>query len=204
MERLYGAVDTASIAIAPSYAVPETKREEVITRSIFAETKFQIRRKIPAVKEILPLALPADTMWESVQARFVDPQTLFIEIPKLKVKITADYHDMGMWDGRTKLPDTKWMMLRGLAKYNGEISWETPIANDNLKKCKQLLADALKRYFNIDGDPFMLYQKEKAYRLKMILFPDEPMTSQNKDVLGIEEYFDSMTPKVYDPYENEP
>jgi|CXWL01.1.fsa_nt_gi hypothetical protein len=204
MEELYRTVDTASVAIAPLYEVPETKREEVIVRPIFAETKLQIRRGIPAIKEIWPLKLPADTTWESVQMRFVDPHNLFIEILKHKVKITVDYHDMGMWDGRTNLPDTKWLMLRGLAKYGGEISWETPIASDKLKKHKQLLAEALKLYFNIDGDPFMLYQKEKAYRLKMILFPDEPITPQNNDGLGIEEYLDAMTPEVFDPYENEP
>ena len=91
MEELYGAINTASVAIAPSYAVPDTKREEVITRPIFAATKLQIRRNIPAIKEILPLALPADTTWESVQARFIDAQTLFIEIPKHKIKIVVDY-----------------------------------------------------------------------------------------------------------------
>lgn len=195
MNDLYGTADKVSVSIAPAQNVPEEKREELITRAIYSEAKIQIRKKIPAIKEILPLSLPADTAWENVQARFVDPHTLFIEIPKHKVKITVDYKDMGMWDMRTGLPNAQWAVLRGLAQY-GEITWKTPIADFSVKKQKQLLSSALSRYFNITDDPFMVYRDEKAYRLKMVLFPDSdsPLAKDefDDDPMGTKEYLDDM------------
>lgn len=195
MNDLYGVADEVSISIAPTQDVPEIKREELVTRAIYSEAKIQIRKKIPAIKEILPLSLPADTAWENVQARFVDPHTLFIEIPKHKVKITVDYKDMGMWDMRTGLPNAQWAVLRGLAQYE-EITWKTPIADFSVKKQKQLLSSALSRYFNITDDPFMVYRDEKAYRLKMVLFPDSdsPLAKDefDDDPMGTKEYLDDM------------
>jgi len=196
MEELYGTIDKVSEEIAPVYSIPESKREEVITRSIYSETKLEIRKGITSVREIIPLDLPKDVHWENVQMRFVDPHTVFIEIPKCEVKITADYKDMGMEDMRSHLPNAQWKVLQALARYNNGISWKTPVASPTLKKNKQLLAEALKRYFNLDGDPFFLYKKEKAYRLKMRLIPDE--FPQKKDQFGVQEYFDEQAPQVYD------
>lgn len=196
MNDLYGTANKVSVSIAPTQNVPEEKREELITRTIYSEAKIQIRKKIPAIKEILPLSLPTDTTWENVQARFVDPHTLFIEIPKHKVKITVDYKDMGMWDMRSDLPNAQWAVLRGLAQYGGEITWKTPIANHSVKKQKQLLSSALKRYFGINDDPFMVYRDEKAYRLKMVLFPDSdsPLAKDefDDDPMGTKEYLDDV------------
>lgn len=205
MEELYGVVNVASADIAPTYAIPEEKREAVITRPIFSQTKIQIRSGIPSVKEILPLKLPDDTTWDQVQARFVNPHTLFIEITRLEAKITADYKEMGMWDKRSGQPNAQWSVLRGLAQYGGEISWTTPIANDSIKKQKQLLSAALKRYFGIKDDPFGIYRDEKAYRLKMRLIPDADTSSKKikhpDDPLGIQEHLNDMMTDVYDPYE---
>lgn len=205
LEHLYGVVDEASNDIAPNYAIVEEKREAVITRPIFSETKLQIRSGIPSVKEILPLKLPDKTTWDDVQARFVDPHTLFIEIPRHEVRHIANYNEMGMWDRRSGQPNAQWTVLRGLAKYGGEISWTTPIADNDIKKQKQLLSAALKRYFGITDDPFEIYRKERAYRLKMRLIPDaDIMAKKNRpgDRLGVGDYLDDTMMDVYDPYEN--
>lgn len=204
MNDLYGTADKVSESIAPTQDVPETKRAELITRQIYSEAKIKIRSGIPSIKEILPLSLPANTAWENVQARFVDPHTLFIEIPKHKVKITVDYKDMGMWDMRSGLPNAQWTVLRGIAQYGG-ITWKTPVANLGVKKQKQLLSTALKRYFNFEDDPFMVYRKEKAYRLKMVLIPDNdsPLVVDEfeDDTLGVKEYLDENSPQKYDQRE---
>lgn len=206
MEELYGVIDVASTDIAPTYAIPEEKREAVITRQIFSQTKIQIRGGIPSVKEILPLKLPDKTTWGDVQARFVDPHTLFIEIPRHEVKLTVDYKEMGMWDKRSGRPNAQWLVFRELAKYEGEISWSTPIADNDIKKQKQLLSAALKRYFGINDDPFGIYRKERAYRLKMRLIPDLDASptrdGRSDDHLGIREYLNHTMTDVYDPYEN--
>jgi hypothetical protein len=206
MEELYGVVNEASTDIAPKYAIAEEKREAVITRPIFSVTKLQIRSGIPSVKEILPLQLPTGTTWDDIQARFVDPHNLFIEIPQHKAKLTVDYKEMGMWDKRSGRPNAQWIVLRELARYDGEISWTTPIANDSVKKQKQLLSAALKRYFGIKDDPFGIYRDEKAYRLKMRLIPDADIISEKNlhhDRIGVGGYLDETMTSVYDPYEND-
>jgi len=199
MEELYGTIDKVSEDIAPVYSIPESKREEVITQSIFRQTKLKIRKGVPSVREIIPLSLPKDTCWEDVQMRFNDPHTVFIKIPKYKVKITQSYEEMGMEDMRSHLPNAQWKVLQTLARYNDGISWKTPVASPSIKKNKQLLAEALKRFFNIEDDPFFLYKKAKSYRLKMRLIPDE--VPQEKDRFGVREYFDDKAPQVYDPWE---
>jgi hypothetical protein len=196
MEELYGTIDKVSEEIAPAYSIPESKREEVITRSIYSETKLIIKKGIPSLREIIPLSLPKSTQWEDVQVRFHDPHTVFIKIPKYEAKITADYKDMGMEDLRSHLPNAQWKVLQALARYKDGISWKTPVASPTIKKNKQLLAEALKRYFNIDDDPFFLYKKEKTYRLKMRLIPDE--VPQEKDQFGVQGYFNEQAPEVYD------
>lgn len=195
MEDLYIAVDDASKTIAPP-SLSQEKREQAISRPLFKQTKLQIRKGIPSVKEILPLDLPSDVTWESIQAQFVDPHTLLIKVPKYNIKVTADYNEMGMWDGRSKQPNAQWALFKGLAKFGGEITWDSPIASPQVKKNKQLLSESLKRYFNIDGDPFELYRKEKAYRLKMYLTPYEYKESNTKS--DDDDYYKESTPKLYE------
>ena len=202
LERLYGTVDTAAVKISETESVPEEKREELITRPFFSDVKQQIRRSIPSVKEILPLALPKETQWEDIEIRFIDSQTIFIQIPRLNAKITVDYTDMGMWDARSKRPNAQWTIFQNLAKYGGEISWKTPVAGHSIKKQKQLLSEALRRYFNIESDPFLLYQKEKAYRLKLTLIPYVPEATDDRT--ESQTYFDEKTPLIHDPYEHAP
>jgi hypothetical protein len=103
---------------------------------------------------------------------------------------------MGMEDMRSHLPNAQWKVLQALARYNDGISWKTPVASPSIKKNKQLLAEALKRFFNIEDDPFFLYKRAKSYRLKMRLIPDE--VPQEKDCFGVREYFDDKAPQVYD------
>jgi hypothetical protein len=195
MENLYSAVDQTSLVIAKAYSVPEEKREEIITRPIYSDTKLQIRKGTMSFKEILPLKLPPDTRWSDVRVRFVDRHNVFIEIFKHKVKITADYNDMGMYDARTKNPNAQWTIFYNFAEHDGEITWKTPVASFSVKKNKQLLSKALKLYFNIKDDPFMVYQKEKAYKLKMTVIPNE--TTYKNETSEVEDYFNEMTPKVY-------
>ncbi len=200
IEKIYQIADGLSKSITSVYSVPEKKREEVITAPIFTEVRKQIYAKVPSIKKISPLELPSDTKWGDVRTRFISSQFVLIEIPKYKVQLHADYHDMGMWDARSGKPNAQWSIFKGLAQYGGEISWETPIAHPRVKKQKQLLSNALKRYFNIAGDPFFIYHKEKAYRLKMILLPEESLAE--KDEFGIAEHIKESMPQMHDPYEN--
>ena len=203
VEELYEAADAVAVEVAKEERVPEEKREAVITRPLFRETTLQIRRGLPSVREIRPLELPADAAWEMVQAEFHDDQHMVIEIPKYGIKkFVVGYEDMGMQDKRNGRPNAQWAILRNLAKYDGEISWTTPVASPQVKKQKQLLSKALRDFFQIDGDPFGVYQREKAYRLKMLLFADRTADIGEKKSEA-QEYFDDHTGEAYDPYEDQ-
>ena len=45
---------------------------------------------------------------------------------------------------------------------------------NSIKKQKQLLSEALKAYFQVSSDePFDDYKKEKAYKIKLTLVPEQ-------------------------------
>lgn len=125
----------------------------------------------PKTKSVTPLHLPPDTKWQDITLEFLDGHNVSIRIGKYNIK--SDYKGMGFEDERRFEPNTQWNFLKILADYNGEISWEHQHANTKIKKTKQLLADALKAYFKITEDPFYPYRKEKSYRIKMKLIPEE-------------------------------
>lgn len=198
LQGIYGIIDEASITEEKqSKTEPLKDRERDIVRPVFSGVKSQIRRGAVSVKEIIPLSLPKNTKWEDIQMRFVDPHNLFVEIFKHNIKVTIDFNDMGMNNKLSKKPNCQWLTLQGLAKY-GEINWNTPIADYKVKKQKQLLAENLRTFFSIEEDPFLLYRKEKAYRLKFNLISENktPLINEN------EEYFNDITSAVLDPNKN--
>ena len=131
--------------------------------------------------------------------------------------------------GKNPKPSEIWNFLKLLAKKGGEISWENikdlPRKDINtIKKHKQLLSEFLQFYFTIDLDPFFPYDEyppykhEKSYKIRMGLIPTQKMIDktqlfikemeeeidskdEEKDDLGIKEYYKQQTPEVYDKYQ---
>jgi hypothetical protein len=182
------ATDTAREAVVTKQV--ETKDEEAVAFHIFSSTKVEARKG----RLITPLKLPPSVKWEYVRVTFVDKHTVFIEFPTINQKITVDFMDMGMWDGRNQTPNAQWVVWEVLAESEGRISWNSDQAAPRIKKQKQLLSEALKKYFNIQGDPFKVYQEAKAYELKM-----QMIASGRKNVYKPSEdqsVYDEMTPSV--------
>ena len=92
-----------------------------------------------------------------------------------------------------RTPNKQWLFLKTLAEIGGIVTWESPRANDTLKKTKQLLSEGLKKYFGLKGDPFEDYKKEHGYRIKIELIPVGSAPAQKvpsvekEDDLGITE-----------------
>jgi hypothetical protein len=115
--------------------------------------------------------------WEDVIIKFEGKTTVTIKIGKNRA-FSADYKDMGFVDGRTKgtieeRPNSQWDFLKNLAENQGEISWGDDRAHKTIKKTKQLLSQALRKYFNIASDPFYPYrrQTERLYKIRLQLKP---------------------------------
>jgi len=158
----------------------------------------------PKNKRIQLRKFPADLKWENISIQFLNGQEVIVNAKDETHQTT--YEAMGFQDQRTKSPNTQWQFLKGLSETGGGISWESPRVTLQGKKHKQLLAESLKAYFQIQDDPFYPYKDEKSYRIKITLIPEVKSTIgtneqeiyKDNDDFGIEEYFKEQSPEIYE------
>lgn len=139
--------------------------------------------------------------WADIVIKFKDGHN--VQIIAGEEIYTANYKEMGFEDSRKLKPNEQWIFLKLLSKSNGRVSWNDNLANNLIKKKKQLLADNLKKYFSINNDPFYPYKKEKAYQLKLNISPESESINKHlainktgddlNDDLGIEESYQNFT-----------
>ena len=118
---------------------------------------------------------PKDTKWSDIIIKFLNNEEVIITAKELRKQ--TNYEEMGFEDEKKKSPNKQWDFLKLLAIKNHTISWENnyDLSIKNIwraKKQKQLLAESLKAYFQINDDPFFDYKKEKAYKIKINLIPE--------------------------------
>ena len=118
---------------------------------------------------------PKDTKWSDIIIKFLNNEEVIITAKELRKQ--TNYEEMGFEDEKKKSPNKQWDFLKLLAIKNHAISWENnyDLSIKNIwraKKQKQLLAESLKAYFQINDDPFFDYKKEKAYKIKINLIPE--------------------------------
>ena len=196
----------------------ETKRIEKIRNSSPNITKVEIT-KMPEVKvkgfeekvilqkpskqRIQLRHFPKDLKWESVTIQFINGHDVIIEARGVE-RIETNYKGLGFEDERKKLPDKQWEFLTKLSNLKGEFTWQSQGASGAVKKQKEKLEKGLIAYFQIDSSPFHEYRKEKMYRIKINLIPEEGSsllpTKQELSLekgLGLEEFYKDQTPLVY-------
>ena len=117
-----------------------------------------------------PIKLPAGTTWENFTIKFMDDENVLIYVVGKQAKVS--FKEMGFEDKRkNSVPNSQWLLLKLLAKYNGELNWDKPEADEKIKKSKERLIKKLKSYFSIDYDPFHPYIKVRSYKIKITLIP---------------------------------
>jgi hypothetical protein len=165
----------------------------------------------PRNKRIHLRNFPKDLRWEEITIQFLNGQEVILtfrsDTNKKDTKHTT-YKEMGFEDERKKQPNKQWEFLKGLSETNGELSWAnnrnlTTRQINSAKKQKQLLAETLKYCFQIQDDPFGVYRKEKAYRLKIHLMPENSSEAsvivskideeKEDDKYGIKESYNEQT-----------
>lgn len=148
-------------------------------------------------KRIVRPQFPPDFTWTDIAIQFLDGQEAIVKV-KEKTSHT-NYEEMGFQDKRKKCPNKQWEFLKDLSVIGGEISWNNSKATLKGKKRKQLLADTLKTYFQIDEDPFYPYRKEKAYKIKIALVPEQGSLETNSDS-EIEKLRKDQSPEIYNRF----
>lgn len=145
--------------------------------------------------------LPKDLKWEEITIQFFNNQDVLI---KTRGKIlNTNFEGMGFMDKKKRLPNKQWELLVGLSKRNGEMSWQNNRSLskkdiDAIKKRKQLLSDALKKFFQIKNSPFADYARTGMYRIKINLVPESAVGIENPQSVEINEYLGEIAPEIND------
>lgn len=101
----------------------------------------------------IPFPTPDDAKWSDVNISFVDGHTVLVQVIEKKRRYT--YGEMGMTDARSGRPNLQWELLKSFANGKGILTWESPDATAKNQKRRELLAHALRTFFEIESDPFV-------------------------------------------------
>ena len=123
---------------------------------------------IPALqtdsKESDPISFfptPADATWDGVCIRFLDGHTISASVGN--VSGVYNFVQMGMSKKNSATPTAQWKLLEAFAGGHGIFDWHNEHADRTQKKQKQLLTQALKDFFRINGDPFRYVSEYKGW-----------------------------------------
>jgi len=113
---------------------------------------------------------PPDARWEEVTIRFITQHQVHI-----RVRGTTDTYEhtqMGMASKRNDQPTKQWELLQLFAEHRGELTWIDFGADQKNEKRRQLLAQQLGEFFNIDGDPFDKLPGGRGWRTRFTIIPE--------------------------------
>ncbi len=113
---------------------------------------------------------PANVTWSDVRIKFIDGETISIKAGTAAG--TFVYAQMGMADGRHARPTKQWELLRSFAQSYGVLTWRSPAADRRNQKRRERLAQDLKNFFRIDGEPILPTDDAKGWRTVFQLEPD--------------------------------
>jgi hypothetical protein len=128
-------------------------------------------RLIPAVEQPMVLfPTPAGATWAMLRVRFIDGHRVAVSVGGEAQ--TFNYTQLGMADGRNGNPTKQWELLRVFARNRGTLTWGSKGASRDNQKRKDKLADDLKAFFRIDGEPFRLLAGGKGWQTVFAVEPD--------------------------------
>ncbi len=111
---------------------------------------------------------PAGATWGDVRIRFLDGHTVSVQVRERSGRF--GYADLGMVNTKNNAPTVAWELLRTIAEERGHLTWASRKASADHRKRKQVLADRLRAFFGIEGDPFEV--DDGGWRARFVLEPD--------------------------------
>lgn len=119
-------------------------------------SEFKARHvKIAVARSDTPrFETPAGAGWSDVRIRFTDAHTVSVTVREQAG--VFDYASMGMGVARTRKPDVQWALLYAFAKGWGSLDWRSPEASPKNQKRRERLAERLRAFFGIAGDPIRI------------------------------------------------
>lgn len=132
---------------------------EVLREFVGVHVITETRRDDPA-----RFPTPAGATWSDVTLRFLDGHTVHVKVAGTVEE--CDCVRMGMASRRNRRPTKQWQLLARFAASDGVISWKKGNADHRLQKQKELLAQHLRTFFGIDGEPIALVGKDWHCRFR--------------------------------------
>ena len=146
----------------------------------------------PAKKENITAQFPSppNLAWDEVSITFFQNDAVKIKARDVEKKYT--FAEMGFKDGRKgDAPNSRWGLLRDVfSTHNGAITWgdKTPDAHrKNLTKSVSEIAKTLKTFFGIRKSPFHRYRADRGYQLKLNLFNQRFIQSEEPKNLATDQ-----------------
>lgn len=112
---------------------------------------------------------PANASWNDVCIRFLDGHTVSVLVGNKSG--VYNFVQMGMSKRNSATPTAQWKLLEAFANGHGVFDWKNEHADRTQKKQKQLLAQALRDFFRIDGDPFQYVEELKGWEARFDIEP---------------------------------
>jgi len=196
-DSLLGRYDTPFMLMAPTRDLCTTQVEQRLTgrQSIFvplsesvaigAKQQFQLLRplddvlsqfraaNLPAARDdssTVFFPTPPDAAWGDVSIRFKDGHTVSVRVNS--VTGVFNYTQMGMANAKNGNPTVQWELLQTFAEQQGTLDWSSPKADRKNQKRREKLAENLRQFFRIDGDPIELAEDGKGWRVLFSLHPE--------------------------------
>lgn len=113
---------------------------------------------------------PTGATWREVEIRFKNGHDVSVKV--LGAHGVFNYTQMEMTDRRTGNPDSQWHLLHSFAQEEGILEWSSRKADRKHKHGKKRLAEVLRKFFRIDGDPFELTPDRKGWKARFRILPE--------------------------------
>ncbi len=154
-------IDNNELCIIPPKREQLTKEDfKEIIEELITEQLTRVGRSALSSGNGYPL--PKNAVLERLRMKFVDGHTLRIFYPEMPIK-TFDYKDMGFKNGKTRNPDTCWNFLQTIAENGGFLTAQNYERRFS-RNVKYKTSMRLKKFLNIQADPFYKYNKKDGYR----------------------------------------
>lgn len=111
---------------------------------------------------------PTGSDWTDLRIRFMDGETVSVRIGNITRML--NYTQIGMVSAKNAQPTRQWELLRTFAAGYGILDWSSRSAHRKLQKQKNLLAQTLRKFFRIEGDP--IESLNNGWRTRFAIDPD--------------------------------
>jgi hypothetical protein len=114
---------------------------------------------------------PPGSSWSDVTIRFINGHEVEPRVRGQGGGVFG-YAHMGMAKTNKDEPTVQWDLLRSLAEGRGELFWPRTIGRKTVQKQRERLANHLRDFFGIDGDPFENLPGGRGFKTRFMIVPE--------------------------------